>query len=96
MRYTTADIEIDGKGIYGVVPMTPDGKDWCQDNIADEELTGDVTSTFYVESGYIQAIATGAIEDGLRVRVNGYLSRVAKHGPYAGEIVRCYPPKVRN
>ena len=63
-----ADIRINGGGVYWVTGGTPAGTDWIIDN-----LDGDMTGCgMPIDGGsYAEAIAAGALGDGLTVEVNG-------------------------
>jgi hypothetical protein len=66
MKY---DIEITGQGFYVISGNTKRGRNWMIKNV--QGTSSWDASAPCDDMGYTQDIADGAVEQGLRVRVNG-------------------------
>ena len=74
------DIEVYGQmGFYSILGASPEGIIFLGDRVCYEAWQGSPEDGISVDSGnYAQAIADGAVEDGLTVTINGINYRAAK------------------
>jgi hypothetical protein len=74
------DIEVYGQmGFYSILGASPEGIIFLSDRVCFESWQGSPEDGISVDAGnYAQAIADGAVEDGLTVVVNGISYRAGQ------------------
>lgn len=75
------DISITVSGVAIITSNTDKGSDWLSENVTDAE-----GEPIYAEQANAEAIALGALRDGLRVEVNGS-ETVEGTGDFEGSVV---------